>query len=139
MSRKISIIKWSDSYIVGFPEIDEDHRRLFLDLNSMIDAVNENDYGICKKLSENFVDSLKAHFPKEEEFLKKIGYSHFKKHSGHHDILLHKAERLSLLCRNGENCELVKNALSELITALLEDIRGGDLYFRSYMVEKSLN
>ncbi len=139
MSRKINRIKWSDSYILGFPEIDEDHRQLFLDINSIIDAVNQNDCDMCKELSENFVVSLKEHFPKEEEFLRKLGYSHFKKHSGHHDILRHKAELLSLLCRKGESHELIKNSLSGLITALLEDIRGGDLHFRSYMIEKSLN
>ncbi len=49
------------------------------------------------------------------------------------------AEKFKGLCDGAEEGQAVVEHFSDLISVLLADIRGGDLHFRTYLLEKGLN
>jgi len=82
---------------------------------------------------------LKRHYPREERFLKKIGFSDLEKHTGHHSQMLEGAEKFALLCETETDGERLEERLEELVSALMKDVRGGDLNFRTDLLEKGLD
>ena len=132
-------ITWHENYALGFPEIDGDHRALINIINEIIKALADRDFNLCVSFSETFVSALKEHYPREEEFLEEIGYTHLKEHAGYHRKMLEQAEEFVELCKKEKNVELLEERLKRLVAKLLEDTRGGDLYFRTELLEKGLD
>ncbi len=132
-------IEWHETYALGFPQLDEDHRRLVNLANDIIAALDDKDHEECKRRAAVFVDALREHFPREERFLAEIKYPKLDLHAGYHRQMLDRAEEFQRLCeRVGEEKGLT-NQLEQLISALLSDVRGGDLDFRSHLLEIGLD
>ena len=129
-------IEWYETYEIGFPALDRDHRRLFDIANGIIRALGEGDYGGCKPLAAGFVDALKQHFPREEKFLEEIGYPGRDKHAGYHRQLLQRAEKFLERLEGRAEDETLAEPLAELVSVLIADLRGGDLNFRSFLLEE---
>lgn len=132
-------IEWYENYELGFPAIDNDHRRLFDAANRIIRALGDGKFAECKRLAGEFVDTLKQHFPREEGFLREIGYPGLETHAGYHRQLLERAEKFTELCNEATDWASIKEPLAELISVLVADLRGGDLNFRTFLVEKGLD
>ena len=132
-------IKWHENYALGFPEIDDDHRGLINIVNELIKAIADSNFKLCVNFSETFVSALKEHYPREETFLQTIGYSHLKEHASYHRKMIEQAEEFVELCKKEQNIEILEERLEKLVTKLLEDTRGGDLYFRTELLEKGLD
>ncbi len=132
-------IKWYETYEVGFPELDRDHRRLFDIANSIIRALDDGDYDAAKLLAAGFIDALRQHFPREERFLDEIGYPGRDTHAGYHRQLLRRAEKfLGQLDSRAED-ESLADPFDELVEVLIADLRGGDLNFRSFLLEQGID
>ena len=134
-------IQWHETYALGFPHLDDDHRRLIDLANAVIRALDEMDYTECRRRGEAFVEVLREHFPREEKFLAEIEYPQLEAHANYHRQMLERAEEFLRLCdRAGEGVQTdFDEQLEQLISALLSDVRGGDLDFRTHLVEKGLN
>ena len=132
-------IEWHETYALGFPQLDDDHRRLIELANDIIGALDKRDYEGCKKRALDFVDALRQHFPKEEKFLEEIEYPELDLHAGYHRQMLERAEDFLRLCEVIGEKESLTEQMEELISALLADVRGGDLDFRTHLLEKGLN
>lgn len=132
-------IEWHETYALGFPQLDKDHRRLLDLANEIIGALDDKDHEECQLRVEQFVEALRQHFPREERFLAEIEYPRLELHAGYHRQMLERAEEFRRVCeRLGEEKGLT-DQLEQLITALLADVRGGDLHFRTHLLEKGLN
>jgi len=53
--------------------------------------------------------------------------------------MLEGAEKFALLCETETDGERLEERLEELVSALMKDVRGGDLNFRTDLLEKGLD
>src|SRR5579872_1415923 len=87
----MSIFDWKDSYGVGVPEIDAQHRRLYSLAAELYDAMNA---GKGKTLVEPVLDSLiaytRTHFQFEERMLEQTRYPDLRQHKVLHEELTAK-------------------------------------------------
>jgi len=82
----MTTIEWTDSMAVGIYEIDNQHRKLFESLNSLLDAMsqgqgNQQIMEILKFLEEYVV----IHFGTEERYMEQTGYPGYPAHKAQHD------------------------------------------------------
>lgn len=91
----MSYATWQEKFLIGVPELDDDHRMLF-DLvnqvhdtyaNGMAEADLERVFGILMEYVQN-------HFRREEEFMSSRGYAGLEDHRGHHALLRQELEDL---------------------------------------------
>jgi len=87
----ITKIEWNDSYLLGVPEIDQQHKHLIAIANELYDVAtgDESVYEtkmpvILKKLTDYTV----YHFSMEEPLQKKIGYAGCESHKSTHDFFV---------------------------------------------------
>ncbi|MBU0482145.1 MAG: bacteriohemerythrin [Proteobacteria bacterium] len=74
-----SYILWNDSYRVGIEEIDEQHRKLFEEINNLLNAVRESlDADIVEHLLNEMTNYVDCHFRAEQLYLEK--HPRFKEH-----------------------------------------------------------
>ena len=133
-------IEWFETYETGFEEIDHDHRNIFDIANGTMRALARGDREECLRLAGDFVIALETHFPREEAFLKEIGYPNVRKHAAHHKGLLRQATRFADLCGGAdEDGPLPAEPFEKLVSVMLADFRGGDLEFRGFLLEKGLD
>lgn len=73
--------KWSDSYSIGNPELDEQHKKLF-ELAGEVETIS--DRSVSKKklkgLLKEFFHYMRDHFKAEEEYMKSINYPELEPH-----------------------------------------------------------
>lgn len=92
---EIKKIEWDDSYLLGVPEIDSQHKKLIAIANELYDIVNGSgaDYKakmpvILKKLT----DYTQYHFSNEEELMRKIGYVGLDAHKSAHSFFIKEVD-----------------------------------------------
>jgi len=78
---------WNDSYLVGLPNIDEQHKKLVALINSLFHSCKET--GSAAKIAyarafSEIADYTQTHFKDEEVFLEKSGYPELPMHKVEH-------------------------------------------------------
>ncbi len=84
----MSLFEWNESYSVGYPEIDTQHKRLFKlaeDLNSAM-AAGKGKQMLSQTLA-NLINYTKGHFASEERLMQRYGYPEYPQHKVEHDKL----------------------------------------------------
>lgn len=115
-------IEWSDSYLLGIPEIDNQHKKLIQIANELYAAATGTDeaYGLnMAKVLKKLTDYTVYHFSNEEEFMRKYGYSGLDIHKTAHDNFI--------------------NEVNHQIKQLSSDRKNDGVRFYSYMVGWILN
>ncbi len=77
-------IDWKDDYSVGIPSLDQEHQKLFVFVNSLMELKTKDITEIQKSLKE-VSRYIKEHFKEEEKHLllfgdKKVAERHIKEH-----------------------------------------------------------
>jgi hemerythrin len=91
----MSYATWQEKFLIGVPELDDDHRMLF----DLVDQVHEA-YArgrIEDDLERVFgilMDYVESHFRREEDFMRDRGYAGLDEHQGHHGRLKAELEDL---------------------------------------------
>ena len=81
-------LSWNDSYLLGIPEIDLQHKKLLSLADDMYEIVNGDEDSLKVNLSKvlkSLTDYTVYHFSNEEEFMKKYGYPSADMHKSMHD------------------------------------------------------
>lgn len=108
---------WKKEYESGHPLMDEQHRRLFAEVNELLAALRENrpkaEIGV---LIEKLFADTREHFGTEEALLSEAGYDETPVHALIHKQLLQKGARL--VARFEEN----RLDFSEIFLYLAKDI-----------------
>ncbi|MFA6855633.1 MAG: hemerythrin family protein [Treponema sp.] len=81
-------IEWNDSYLLGIPEIDNQHKKLLAVANDLYDAASGSAGNYMIKMSKvlkALTDYTVYHFGEEEKFMKKYGYDAVALHKKEHD------------------------------------------------------
>lgn len=99
MSEKI---EWNDSYLLGIPEIDNQHKKLLELANDLHEAAagSEENYKLnMSKVLKKLTDYTMYHFSNEEDFMRKYGYTGVDIHKTAHDNFIgevnHQIKQLS--------------------------------------------
>ena len=84
----MSLFQWSPSYSVDYPEIDNQHKRLFeladrLHAAMLVGKANTS----LSKLLADLVDYTKHHFSTEERLMQASRYPNYLQHKAEHDKL----------------------------------------------------
>lgn len=91
MSEEIKKIDWSDEYLLGVPEIDQQHKKLVAIANELYDVVLGSEGDFRAKMPvvlKNLTDYTKYHFSTEEALQAKIGYIGLDTHKAAHDFFI---------------------------------------------------
>jgi len=83
-------IIWKPEYNLGIPIIDEQHRGIVSTINSLFYAMqNKHCENVLKSVINMVTEYTHIHFDAEEGFLRKCGFTDFKKHQEWHNELKH--------------------------------------------------
>ncbi|MDH4246870.1 MAG: bacteriohemerythrin [Deltaproteobacteria bacterium] len=83
--------EWLESYSVGVPELDDDHKILIVLVNDLVVLVNG---GVCKRTLEEILmqllDYTVFHFQREERLFEQTDYPEMERHRRYHDQFVRK-------------------------------------------------
>jgi hemerythrin len=125
---------WSDSYSVGVPELDQQHKVLFEIINCVADFGASSSAARSESF-HNILNSLFAyvhkHFAEEQAYLRKIQYPEYEDHVAQHESFLNDLDSLSnrAMDENLDSIELYRflsDWLSEHVLELDQQYRRYD-------------
>lgn len=135
---EVKKIEWDDSYLLGVPEIDDQHKKLIAIANELYDVVtgDEADYkakmpGILKKLT----DYTQYHFKSEEELQKQIGYAGLEAHKNTHNFFIKEVE-FQIKRLSAENKSTVLSFYNYIAGWVFNHIAKADKIWANFMQQK---
>jgi hemerythrin len=133
----MSIFAWKDTYSIGVPEIDTQHRRLFSLADELYSAMN-NGKGkpLVEKVLKNLIDYTKTHFAAEEQLMQRCKYPDYKPHKLKHDELTKQVLQLQRDFEEGKTA-LTIEVMQFLSTWLRQHIGGTDKRYVPYLMGKT--
>lgn len=118
--------EWLDSYSVGIPSIDADHKLLVSLVNDVVTAI-EAHHGrdVMNDALIRLIEYTAHHFEREEEAMDACRFPGLEAHRALHDRLIRTVLRLLLRYRHNElePLELAEFLMDWLITHILEEDR----------------
>ncbi len=126
-------VEWKESYSVGVPLFDEQHKYLVDLLNEMIESSNSGSdrkelFAICNKI----IGYAEEHFQSEENMMNKCNYPKLKEHQQEHTKLI---EDVFLMyqdfCTGGDTS--VGDLVDFLKDWLLDHILGSDMEYKAFL------
>lgn len=86
---------WKDTYSIGVPEIDAQHRRLFGLADELHSAMNGGKgKAVMEQVLQNLISYTKTHFAAEERLMQRCKYAELGPHKAQHDELTRKVLQL---------------------------------------------
>jgi len=85
------IVVWSDVYSLGFPAIDDQHKKLVGIINNLIELDQGGDTSTKAAFAKAFREAgeyAQTHFHDEEEILKKANYPNLSEHKKKHESFM---------------------------------------------------
>jgi len=94
------MIKWSDDYLIGIEEIDNQHKKLFEIADRAVELL-KNEYYIDKydrivEIIDELRDYYSYHFNYEEKYMLSIGYKRYFSQKVDHDDFIEKIRAIDL-------------------------------------------
>jgi hemerythrin len=91
----MSMFGWKDTYNIGVPEIDAQHRRLFSLADELHAAMNSGKgKSVLEGVLKNLIVYTKTHFSAEESLMQRCKYPNFAAHKAQHDEMTQKVLQL---------------------------------------------
>jgi hemerythrin len=78
-------IEWTDSYRLGIPGVDQEHRTFFALVRAIEVSIAEGDGLGAREALANLRLYATSHFAHEEEFLEAVGYPDLARHRAEHE------------------------------------------------------
>jgi hemerythrin-like metal-binding protein len=113
-------LEWNPEWDTGFPNLDEQHRRLLAEFNGFLDAIHEDFHREhITNLLEFLVDFLDMHFEEEEIHMLATHYPRFPEHKAFHDGM--RARVHGLMDTSGDDPEAVAAGVVEFVKDWMEN------------------
>lgn len=127
-------IQWLDTFELGVPEIDGDHRTLVRLMGSIEGALETHqDKKDCLPLIERLFAFCEDHFRREETLLRSWGYGEVAPHMRYHRDLMDRADRIKRTCVDSTTTDSFATCCDELMRFLIDDVVRGDLSLKSFL------
>jgi len=131
-------LEWLDTFELGVPEIDGDHRAMLDLMKAVQSAMAAGD----RKTGEQLLDRLLAfavgHFDREQALLERWGYPEAETHATYHWNLLSRAVAVRKACAEIENQTSFNECSEEMLSFLVNDVVRGDMKLKSFLEEAGL-
>ncbi|GAB4171494.1 MAG: hemerythrin family protein [Calditrichia bacterium] len=129
--------KWTSKYSIGNPDIDKEHKHLFVLAEKLLLMNNqsvsrENLKSIILEL-RNYVET---HFQHEEKFMGKIDYPHLEKHQKIHEEIVNEINQILLGAHSLK--ELSANLQGLMQKWISDHIIQEDLQIRDFLEQKDI-
>jgi hemerythrin-like metal-binding protein len=116
-------IEWSDTYLIGIPELDDEHRRIVAMINAVIAAV---EVGLVAKTVLDMIDGMMAvvlpHMATEQNMMKPLaspqGIGHRRKHIAGHAEFIRQINAVRAELAAGDDCKVSLDRLTVFLTVL---------------------
>ncbi len=128
--------EWLDSFELGVPEIDSDHKKLFALAKYIRPAVLDANHAKCLSAVEEFITLTLEHFQREEAILRDLGYPELKVHIKYHTSLMDSARKMKEVCQNLKSQHEMEECYRAMTAFLIDDFIRGDFTFKSFLQEK---
>jgi hemerythrin len=85
----VEFVIWTDCYSVSDSSLDEEHQRIFADINKLYLPMQGHSPGLAaERLLDGLTHSARIHFQHEEDRMKEIVFIGFEAHKALHDNML---------------------------------------------------
>lgn len=124
------MIAWSDKYLIGVPDIDQQHKKLFEIANRAYELL-KNDFYIDKydrtvAILEELKDYTIYHFNFEQEYMLSIGYRKFLSHKVEHDDFIKKFKEMDFNDIDQDQDKYIMDILDFVLKWITGHILGTD-------------
>lgn len=128
------LITWQDSYSVGVPLIDDDHRLLVSLINQLDDAIQGGQgRDVVGSVLNVLEEYTRGHFGREERLMEKAGYPDLVPHRREHHKLTDQVRAIVERYHAGPDETLDADVLAFLKTWLTGHILGVDMKYAPYL------
>ena len=114
----MSLIEWNDAFSVGNQQLDDHHKKFFLIINSLHDAMkNGEEEKILLTVLKEMEQYVQYHFRAEELLMKMYYYPNYASHKAEHEDAAQKVNKFILeYDRHDDKLAIeVLNFLSDLL------------------------
>lgn len=116
-------IKWSDTYLIGLPELDEEHRLMVAMINEVITVAGAGDPAqTVLGLIDDFMALMLPHMKTEQELMEPLampqGIAHRRKHLAGHAEFVRRINALRADIADGRDCKPDLGDLGVFLTVL---------------------
>ncbi len=126
-------IEWLETFELGVPEIDGDHRTMVHIMHAIERAHEARQKTACIALVERLFKFTEDHFRREETLLRAWGYGEVHPHCRYHRELMDNAERIRKTCAEAESETAFEKCCDEMMRFLIDDVVRGDLNLKSFL------
>lgn len=120
-------------FLLGVPEIDDEHLHLVDMANRISDDLEEGSYELCVDLFEEFLTAAEAHFRTEEALLERLGYPRLAQHVAYHDELVARVRKLKELGYQKTGKAAILQHYEQMAAFVIDDIIRGDMELLPYL------
>jgi hemerythrin len=124
--------RWNDSYSLGIPSIDDQHKKLLSMMNQFCESLEQDTDprtflggGIAKTAIEDVLNGMtdyaETHFTLEEKYFKEFKYDQAEEHIAKHDEFRGRVVRLKADFAKGKN-DVAAEAMAYLSNWLVEHV-----------------
>jgi hemerythrin len=134
----MSLFSWKDSYSIGVPDIDAQHRQLYKladDLHQALNAGQGKD--ALAAVLKSLIDYTKTHFADEERLMQRYGYSELAAHKAQHEDLTRKVIDLQRQMQ-ADKLMLSIEVMRFLSDWLRQHIGGSDRRYAPFVINRAV-
>jgi hemerythrin len=134
----MEMVELTPSFKLDYEALDKDHQHLADIVNLIVEAIDGGEGEKCEGLVNDFVESAKSHFAKEEALLTKVGFPNVERHHDHHASLDTKMDHLMEFAKNAGENQMARDSLRrELVFFLMDDVITADMDFKNFIEQKA--
>jgi hemerythrin-like metal-binding protein len=131
-------VTWKDSYSVGIPSIDQDHRKLLGMINQLQTAAHyQTDDELIEKTLNDLVEYTRYHFAREEKLMQENDYGDFDAHKQQHDDVVQQVAKFIDEYRV-DKTRTIDNVSLFLKTWLVNHINGSDQAYAPHLRQRNV-
>jgi hemerythrin len=126
---------WKDSFSIGIPEIDKQHKELCDQIDKLFDACSKGKGADEVQKVLNFLEQYTVrHFADEEAYQLKIKYPKFQQHKAKHADFVNQVTKLKKeALAGGVNIAMVIKVNQTISAWLVEHIKNTDSDLKNYV------
>lgn len=130
--------EWMETFELGVPEIDSDHRALLDLMRAVQAAAAARDRDRCTRYMDRVRAFARSHFEREEKLLKDWNYPSTEMHTSYHAELMARADAVAETCTRIESAAGFEDCCREMMSFLIDDVVRGDLHLKSFLQKTDL-
>jgi hemerythrin len=128
-------LRWTPDLTVGVDLVDDQHKRLFSEVDKLVTAVNQKDFAVVGKTFDFLAGYAVEHFASEERLMREANYPGIDAHlSQHHAFVKDFVALKTTYERDGATVVVVLKLNNWLFSWLWNHVRGSDVVMGKHFV-----